>query len=110
MGETTISTATEQSALPSSQHLHQKIREIYSQGYALGEDDQPHDVGWSLAPARGDFVFEMCRKSRAAMTLEVGFAFGVSTLCILAALLDNGVTGVPHVAMDPFQSSERFRP
>ena len=54
-------------------------------------------------------MFETCRQSGAKTTLEVGFAFGISTLCILAALLENGVTGVPHVAMDPFQSSERFR-
>jgi predicted O-methyltransferase YrrM len=113
MGEATVvATAfvsVEPNALPNSDRLHRKIREIYTQGFALGEDDQPHDTGWSLAPARGEFVFEMCRKSGAASTLEVGFAFGISTLCILAGLLDNGVTGVPHVAMDPFQSSERFR-
>ncbi len=109
MGEATSETSAQPDALPNPERLHRKIREIYTRGFALGEDDQPHDSNWSLAPGRGEFVFEMCRKSRASTTLEVGFAFGISTLCILAALLENGVTGTPHVAMDPFQSSERFR-
>ena len=97
MGAATTTTT----APANSDRLHRKIREIYTQGFALGEDDQPHDSSWSLAPGRGQFVYEVCRKSGAATTLEVGFAFGISTLCILAALLENGVTGTPHVAMDP---------
>jgi predicted O-methyltransferase YrrM len=96
-------------ALPSSSEVQAFIRKIYADGFAMGEDNQPHDSGWSLAPARGEFVYEMCRKSSASATLEVGFALGVSTLCILAALLDLGVTGTPHVAMDPFQADARFR-
>ncbi|HXN85317.1 MAG TPA: class I SAM-dependent methyltransferase [Candidatus Binataceae bacterium] len=92
-----------------AESIHQRIREIYARGFALGEDDQPHDTGWGLAPARGEFVFKMCRESGASKSLEVGFAFGISTLCILAALAENGATGISHVAMDPFQASERFR-
>jgi predicted O-methyltransferase YrrM len=92
----------------SAEDLHKFIRKIYADGFALGEDNRSHEIKWSLAPARGEFVFEMCRKSGAHNTLEVGFALGVSTLCILAALLDLGVTGTPHVIMDPFQDGERF--
>jgi predicted O-methyltransferase YrrM len=101
-----------QATTPSSataESIHQRICEIYARGFALGEDDQPHDTGWGLAPARGEFVFNMCRDSGALKSLEVGFAFGISTLCILAALAENGATGPSHVAMDPFQASERFR-
>jgi predicted O-methyltransferase YrrM len=101
--------ATPRSAIaPSSGDVHAFIQKIYADGFALGEDNQPHEIKWSLAPARGEFVYEMCRKSGAHATLEVGFALGVSTLCILAALLDLGVTGTSHVAMDPFQGGERF--
>jgi len=74
----------------------------------MGEDNQPHDISWSLAPARAEFLREICCRSDAHSTLEVGFALGVSTLCILAALLELGVTGTPHVAMDPFQADARF--
>lgn len=106
--------ATNEAASPSAtsasaEELHKFIRTIYTDGFALGEDDQPHDIKWSLAPARGEFVYEMCRRSDARATLEVGFALGVSTLCILAALRDLGVTGSAHLAMDPFQSGELFR-
>ena len=94
--------------LPTSGDVHSFIQKIYAEGFALGDDHQPHEIKWGLAPARGEFVYEMCRKSEANSTLEVGFALGVSTLCILAALLDLGVSGTPHVAMDPFQAGERF--
>ena len=94
---------------PSSGEIHAFIRKIYADGHALGEDNRPHEIKWSLAPARGEFVYEMCKNSNASATLEVGFALGVSTLCVLAALLDLGATGTPHVAMDPFQSGELFR-
>ena len=105
----TIEAPQRHAALPSSGDLHAFIRKIYADGFALGQDNRPHDIKWSLAPARGEFVYEMCRRAEAHATLEVGFALGVSTLCILAALLDLGVTGTPHVAMDPFQSGELFR-
>jgi len=94
---------------PHGGDLHSFIRKIYLDGFALGEDDRRHEITWSLAPARGDFVYRMCRESGARATLEVGFALGVSTLCILAALNDSVPGAPPHLAMDPFQAGERFR-
>ena len=51
--EATTVAATRPSNVLSAEPLHRKIREIYTKGFALGEDDKPHDSGWSLAPGRG---------------------------------------------------------
>ena len=45
---------------------------------------------------------EWVRKEGALRTLEVGLGYGVSTLFICEALLENGL-GVRHVAADPYQ-------
>lgn len=91
--------------MPSSaQDIHRYIAGLYTRGYATGDDGKRHDLSLSLAPARADLVFRACRGCHAKTTLEAGFAFGASTLAIIAALLENGVSGpAAHVAMDPFQ-------
>ena len=54
--------------------------------------------------AEGLFVGDIIRKVEAATTLEVGMAYGVSTLYICDALASLGHP-VNHIVMDPFQST-----
>jgi predicted O-methyltransferase YrrM len=48
---------------------------------------------------RGEYLFRLVRALRPSVTLEVGFAYGVSTLFIVEALRQNGAGR--HIAIDP---------
>jgi hypothetical protein len=50
----------------------------------------------------GMWLYDLCRTLKPERTLEVGMAYGFSTLYILAALHDVG-TGI-HTAIDPWQN------
>jgi predicted O-methyltransferase YrrM len=78
---------------------------VYAGGTVLGDDDRPHPIGvTSVGRGKGEFVAGVVRSERPHSTLEIGMAWGVSTLFILRALLENGDRIRPHVVIDPFQS------
>jgi predicted O-methyltransferase YrrM len=58
----------------------------------------------AIGRAEGLSLGEWVRKERALSTLETGLGFGISTLFICEAMLENGPDG-RHVAADPFQFS-----
>src|SRR5436305_7353038 len=53
----------------------------------------------AIAPARGEYLFRLVRERRPDVTLEIGFAYGLSTLFIAEALRQNGRGR--HVVIDP---------
>ena len=63
-------------------------------------ESRPLDSNVSLEEATN--LYSVVRQLKPSVSVEVGFAKGVSTLAILQALADNG-HGVHHV-IDPFQS------
>src|SRR5258708_28646268 len=82
------------------------IEELYARGTTLGEDGGELKIlPMSLAPERGGFLREVCRAERPAATIEIGMAYGLSTLFILQTLLESGIDGCAHTVMDPFQTS-----
>jgi predicted O-methyltransferase YrrM len=64
----------------------------------------PHAVTPNTARLLYDFV----RTVKPARTLEVGLAYGISTLCICQAHRDNGAGAGSHIAIDPYQE-ESFK-
>jgi predicted O-methyltransferase YrrM len=54
-----------------------------------------------LTRARGEYLFRLIRERRPTLTLEVGFAYGISTLYIAEALRQNGRGH--HIVIDPKQ-------
>lgn len=93
-------------ALPDSESIRNRIRDIYQQGYVIGDDDARHPIApISVASWRGEFVRNLCLAERATSSVEVGMAWGLSTLHIVEALLANGATGRTHVVIDPMQST-----
>ncbi len=50
---------------------------------------------------RGEYLFDLVRARRPALTLELGFAYGISTLFIAEALRRNGHGH--HLVVDPFE-------
>jgi predicted O-methyltransferase YrrM len=82
--------------------IHTLIDQIYSTGKVQDKDGNTFDVyPHSIEPDRGQRLYKVVRESHARTTLEIGCAYGLSTLHICQALIDNG--GGEHVAIDPFQ-------
>jgi predicted O-methyltransferase YrrM len=60
----------------------------------------------SLLPDAGMIIYDVIRRHNIEKTLEVGLAYGISTLYICQAHKDNGRDNKVHVAIDPNQSTE----
>ncbi len=61
------------------------------------------DAVTRIQPGQGMILYELCRSVQPRSTLEIGMAYGFSTLFLLAALAQNQKG--THTAIDPFQSS-----
>jgi predicted O-methyltransferase YrrM len=68
------------------------IDEIYRDGTALDDKGNRVEVLQAGGVARqdGEDIYKTIRAGGARETLEIGFAYGISTLFILQALQDNG--------------------
>jgi predicted O-methyltransferase YrrM len=89
------------------QQIHSRIDAIYASGVVAGDDGQVHRIApRSVARHRGEFLANLVRSERPRATLEVGMAWGRSTLFILGALFENGDEFSRHVVMDPYQSKD----
>jgi predicted O-methyltransferase YrrM len=90
----------------SAVRVRETIERIYAAGATQG-DHGTYQIGTaSVTPDRGRFVRDMCRAARAHTSVETGMAWGLSTLHILEALIENGAGPSAHVVMDPGQSSQ----
>ncbi len=82
--------------------MNKIIEKIFESGYV--EDRQ--EATYKLSPSSITFetgirLYEFIRAVKPKKTLEIGMAYGISTLFICQALQDNGVGS--HTAIDPFQ-------
>jgi predicted O-methyltransferase YrrM len=78
---------------------------MYAGDFQLGADGEEHsiDPAIGIRPAEGMWIYELCRQAKPQATLEIGLAYGFSTLYFLAALAENG-SGL-HTSVDPCQVS-----
>ena len=76
---------------------------LHESGPQKGSDGNTHkiDALVGVRPSDGLLIYELCRRVKPAKTLEIGFAYGVSTLYFLAAIKANGAGH--HTAVDPFE-------
>jgi len=72
----------------------------------MGSDGKMYklDGATKIRPEEGMYIYELCRKINPQRTLEIGFAYGFSTLYFLAALKANGKGS--HVVIDPFEITD----
>lgn len=80
------------------------LKEMLGSGssYTLTGDSIP--IHSNLPLAYAEALYEAVRRVRPSVVLEVGMAFGVSTLAILSALCDSGPNG-RLISIDPHQCS-----
>lgn len=103
------------STTPSPRSLHdldligdpfaEVLRSMYSQQPQWGTDGQKHalDSTTRVSIEEGLFLYRLCRDSGARETLEIGCAFGFSTIYFLAALSSSA--DARHFAIDPLENS-----
>jgi predicted O-methyltransferase YrrM len=84
--------------------MNEVLRSILSNGSITTEDGKYRSLESAISPAEGDFLQEMIRSVRPWVSLEVGCAYGISSLYICEALRE--VNAAKHIIMDPYQYSE----
>jgi predicted O-methyltransferase YrrM len=91
----------------SPESIQQCLNRVYASNVVLGDDGNYHSIyQTSVTRARGEFIRDVCLRTAATSTLEIGMAWGLSTLFILEALLSNGAKAASHVVIDPLQFSK----
>jgi cephalosporin hydroxylase len=76
---------------------------MYNSDPQLGTDGNTHPIDGTtrLGPQQGMLIYKLVRELKPENTLEIGLAFGFSTVYFLAAIRANRMGH--HVAVDPFQ-------
>lgn len=83
--------------------IKQAIEKIYETGLIVGRSGQVHKLHSAIDRNEGEFLFSLIRNDLSIRrTLEVGCAYGLSSLHICAATLDR--VGASHTIIDPFQN------
>ena len=90
-----------------SERIGAFIARIYDEGSVTGADGSTFDIRpLSVTPERGRFITDLCRSEGVCAALEIGMAWGLSTLCILAALTANDASRAAHVVTESFSNGE----
>lgn len=91
--------------------MNPTIENIFATGTVLDGDDQPFQAfPTSIQYTEGQVLYRIVSQPHVQRTLEIGLAYGISTLFIAQALYDKqqppvGEKGQPaHTAMDPLQA------
>jgi predicted O-methyltransferase YrrM len=80
------------------------IRQILCSGRVEDAYGRTYDATSAVARDTGGILYDAVRRFKPQRTLEVGMAYGMSTLFISQALHDNG--SGRHTAIDPLENSE----
>jgi predicted O-methyltransferase YrrM len=79
------------------------IDEIFNTGLVQDSDGKTHRLNFNIDRQEGDFLFQLIKSdSNIKKTLEVGCAYGLSSLHICSALSDRHQAN--HTIIDPFQA------
>ena len=84
--------------------MHPVLERLYREREVVHRDGTRKPLfPTGLTMARGEYLFDLLRKRRPAFTLEIGCAYGISTLFIAEALRQNGHGH--HLVIDPLERS-----
>lgn len=83
--------------------MNEVLRSILSSGSVATEDGKTRSLHSAISREEGEFLQEMIRSARPQVSLEVGCAYGVSSLYICEALRE--VNAAKHIIIDPHQHS-----
>jgi len=83
-----------------------ELLSMYASEPQIGSDGKTHTMHPTTRISReqGMWIYSLCRAMKPKTTLEIGMAYGFSSIYFLAAIHDNGAGF--HTAVDPFQDSD----
>lgn len=85
--------------------MNHAIEEIYASGLVVGRSGQVHQLHSAIDPEEGEFLYSIIQDDPTIRkTLEVGCAYGLSSLYICAATRTR--TGALHTIIDPYQNTQ----
>ena len=89
------------------QRVRLVIDRLIRDGKAVARsDDSVHDIfPVAVGAAEGEALRAWVIKEKAVHTIEIGLAYGISTLFICEGLLTNGDRKARHTVLDPYQAS-----
>src|SRR5690242_12402156 len=86
------------------------LTSMYRGDPQLGNDGQVHQLSHTttrIPMAEGLWLHGLCKDAKAQRTMEIGCAYGFSTLYFLAALKSN--RGSLHIAIDPYEQGTSWK-
>ncbi len=87
-----------------STHMKQFIERIYEAGTVVGRSGEVHKLQFAIDPQEGQFISDIIHDDPEIFkTLEVGCAYGLSSLHICLATRER--LGASHTIIDPFQNA-----
>jgi predicted O-methyltransferase YrrM len=83
------------------------LRSMYRCEPQSGTDGQMHQLDGNtlIAPRQGMVMYDLYLQAKPRASLEIGMAYGFSTVFFAAALKKCGGDGSSHTSIDPFQNS-----
>jgi predicted O-methyltransferase YrrM len=82
--------------------MNSVLQQILTTGFVEAQDGTRHLVHSSIPVEEGRYLQGLIRDRRPSVSLEIGCAFGVSSLFICEAMREVG--GKQHIIIDPFQN------
>jgi len=85
--------------------MNKILSEIFETEKVIDQKGNIYPLKDYICPRDGEFLQRLIRDNGSVKTLEIGLAYGISTLYICEALLENG-PDVKHIAIDCYQKEE----
>lgn len=79
--------------------MHPYLEQVNRTGIVLDPDGSARPINSHVSAEEGSFLQQIIRDTRPAISLEIGIAFGVSTMFICETLREIG--SQQHIAIDP---------
>ena len=79
---------------------------VIERGVVADEQGKERPLEGNVTAGEADRLYRLVREVQPEVSIEIGLAYGVSTLAIVQALADNGI-GTHHV-IDPLQRSNKW--
>jgi hypothetical protein len=83
----------------------ESFREPLQSGHAVGPDGERVPLDFAITADFAEAIYRLVRARRPARALEIGMAYGISSLAIMSGLVDGGSNGT-LTSIDPNQSTD----
>jgi|GEM_PF-657262 predicted O-methyltransferase YrrM len=80
------------------------LQKIFSEGMIKDDNGKEYDITISVTVEQGEYIYSLIKKYRPKVSLEIGLAYGISSLYICRGLKE--VNGEKHIVIDPYQKEQ----